>query len=411
MASISHIKYFVSIIFLSWLATNPCSANTTPQIEAYSGAPLGIASIHFSIEEASGVSEADARFNLAGEHSRVLYPVFFADTVPSGSDGPIGTPGGFEVLFLFKGQDPFRLTSLTNLDSKKYREFKANIQPQQTIDETSPRARSLMRRWWKGYRTMLDDAQAKNGHYPIIESYLSWHLPRTLALDEAEKALATQPTPQLSTRPLQMIPEAEQLADLLIGTESIRIAMQRKTLLRVNKKGNAETLSIALPQPVSIPPVQLKDIPPDLEIEPVTSYVPQECLYIRFPKLSRFRSLREQLESMGGKLHDLILGRALDADVKATLQTQLALHETELGKLFGDLVIGEVALVAHDTFVREGSALGVIFEVKNRDPRQPSRSLHRCQCRHHNFHSCPYCIEYPFRPGQKHRWEWTRNHH
>jgi hypothetical protein len=100
-------------------------------------------------------------------------------------------------------------------------------------------------------------------------------------------------------------------------------------------------------------------------VEPIARCAPVECLYAWFPRLSEFRSIQHLAETWGGNLHDLLTGRTLDAGAREMIETQLALRQTALSRLFGDLAIGQTALLATDTFVREGSALGIVFEVKN----------------------------------------------
>ena len=89
------------------------------EVEAYAGDPLGIALVRFSVDETSGVSVSDARLNLAGDHSRIQFPVFFADPVPSSTSGTVGTPKGFDLLFLFRDTEPFPLVASTNLDRRE----------------------------------------------------------------------------------------------------------------------------------------------------------------------------------------------------------------------------------------------------------------------------------------------------
>jgi hypothetical protein len=336
-----------------------------PELEVCPGEPFGAARVRFTVAEPSGLPLASARFNLGGDHRRVLYPVFIPDAVPAGADGPVGSPGGFEVLFLFRGLGSFRLTALSNLDQSPYREFRAAIDPAASGQGSGggDRRRALLSRWWRHYAALLRDARVRDAYHPVIESYLAWHLPRALQLGGAADPFLEPPSADLASRPLQAFGDVQDLADLLIGSESIRVAMQRDTLLETS--GDAAVADRPLPAPLALPAVEIPAAGVGLEIEAIAGVAPAECLYVRFPRFSGFRRLRGRLERLGGEVHDLYLGRALDAKVRERLETQLALRETELSRLFGDLVIGEVALIASDTFVREGSALGFIFEIKN----------------------------------------------
>ncbi len=350
-----------SLLLLSSLGLTAGVRAAVPEIEVFPGETYGVARVHFTIAEPADTSPRDGRFNVSGDHRRVLYPVFVPDAVPTGAEGAVGGPGGFELIFLFRGSMPFKVAASTNFDRRPYGEFRAAIDPKSPGGERSDdsvRGRALMDRWWSLYRRTLEYSRSRDGHYPVIENYLQWYLARRMKTDQSELESASS----LVARPLQTFPEFERLADLFIGTESIRLALQRDALLDSDRTLEAATQD--LPPATTIPRVDFPDVPEDLEVEALAAVVPAECLYIRFPTFSAFRTLRDRLEATGAQMHDLFLGRAFDAHSKERLETQLALRETVPSKLFGDLVIGEVAILAHDTFVREGSALGILFEVK-----------------------------------------------
>ena len=58
---------------------------------------------------------------------------------------------------------------------------------------------------------------------------------------------------------------------------------------------------------------------------------------------------------------------ARDSDVPSKIQTQLCIGTSVLTRMFGDLVIGEIVLTGSDPFIREGTDLTVIIQVKNRE--------------------------------------------
>jgi hypothetical protein len=350
----------IALLLLASLAEAVLAGPNAPagavEAAAYPGTPLGVARVHFEVPVTAALP-GPPRFNLAGEHGRVLYPVFLPDPVPSGPAGPAGASRGFEVLFLFPGPEPVALTATTSLSTSPYQEFHATASP--VSDPGGSLRKRELERWWRAFREVLRAAEAADDHYPVIESYLLWRLPRLL-----DTKAELPPRPADSGRPLRAFPEVERLGDLLLGTESIRLAMERDTLLGEGRKGGKEEL-VRVPPPLPIAPVELPPAAPGTPVEAIARSAPVECLYLRFPSFRDFQKTRRLAAVWGGSLLDLIAGRSLDAGVEETLSTQLALRETELSRLFGDLVIGEMALLAHDTFVREGSALGIVFEVRN----------------------------------------------
>ncbi len=149
----------------------------------------------------------------------------------------------------------------------------------------------------------------------------------------------------------------------LLGAESVRLAMQKETLLR--KVQSLEEPSLPLPKPVAPPAVEIPNVPGEVEIEPIARHVPAECYYLRCGSFANFQWLRTTIDIWGGNLRDMVAIRGLDYDIRGHLETQLALRETVLSKLLGDAVIADVALVGTDTFFREGAAVGVLFQARN----------------------------------------------
>ena len=61
----------------------------------------------------------------------------------------------------------------------------------------------------------------------------------------------------------------------------------------------------------------------------------------------------------------MITLRGHDALISTKMQLQLGLRETALSKLLGGQVISDMAVVGKDLYMREGAAIGVLFEAKN----------------------------------------------
>jgi hypothetical protein len=355
---ISSRAWSIAVLLLLLPRAGKSTEATEVQASAFAGRPLGVAKVHFQVADPAEIAPGGERFNIAGEHQRVLYPVFLPDPAPGGPAGPAGAPRGFQALFLFPGNEPVTFIATTNLSMSPYREFRARLAPAPETSSPAEARSSMVREWWSAYRQLLEGTRRRDEVYPVIEGYLAWHLPRLFGLPAEPLDVAPR-----TARPLGLFPEADHLVDLFLGTESIRIALQRDALLEKSGADDAAP-SVPLPEAPAIPPV---DLPPagQVAIEPIARCIPGEVLYIRFPSFTDFRVLRDRAEEWSGGLNDLILARSLDAGVKELLETQLALRETALGRLFGDLAIGEMAIAAYDTFVREGSALGFVFEVRN----------------------------------------------
>ena len=94
--------------------------------------------------------------------------------------------------------------------------------------------------------------------------------------------------------------------------------------------------------------------------------VPHECFYVRFGQYSNHIWLNALLEDYGGDIRSMISARGVRLGVNQRVQDQLAMEQGILAELLGPQAIADVAMIGMDTFTREGAAIGVIFEAKNR---------------------------------------------
>src|SRR5690606_29971274 len=58
-------------------------------------------------------------------------------------------------------------------------------------------------------------------------------------------------------------------------------------------------------------------------------------------------------------------------------QQQLALKQSELAEVMGPQIISDVALIGRDLYLREGAAIGMLFEAKNTAVLQTSLTADR----------------------------------
>ena len=103
----------------------------------------------------------------------------------------------------------------------------------------------------------------------------------------------------------------------------------------------------------------------DVVIEPLASHVPEEWLYIRYGSFVNYQWFRKTLDTWGGDMRNLITLRGLDYNINARVERQLSLHESPLAPLLGPAVMSDVALVGDDPFMREGAAIGMLFQARS----------------------------------------------
>lgn len=99
---------------------------------------------------------------------------------------------------------------------------------------------------------------------------------------------------------------------------------------------------------------------------PIAALVPYDAYYCRFASISKQIETSDLLKRWGTSLLRTLTVSARDSDLPTKYQNQLCIGVSILTRLFGDLVIGEIALTGSDPFLKEGTDLSAIIHVKNR---------------------------------------------
>lgn len=102
------------------------------------------------------------------------------------------------------------------------------------------------------------------------------------------------------------------------------------------------------------------------EIFPVARLIPYDNYYCHFTSISKEIAASDLIKQWGTSLLRAISVSARDADLPSRYQGQLCIDISTLTRLFGELVIGEIAITGGDSFLREGSDVAIIIQVKNR---------------------------------------------
>ena len=207
--------------------------------------------------------------------------------------------------------------------------------------------------WWREYTANVERAN-KSDEYPhVVDVYVTSMLSRRLSLQPPNFSLGLL-GPKL--------PSADETFGLAMGTEHSRLVVARDTMLA---QSPPEAADQPLPPPVQIQLPTFPEAVGAIDIEPMAMHVPEECLYLRFGSFNNYQWFRRTLDEYGGDLRNLIALRGLDYGINAKQERQLSLHETPLSKLLGPAVIADVALIGDDPFMREGAAMGMLFQARN----------------------------------------------
>jgi len=314
------------------------------QIEAVSGEPFGIGKISWRVA-ANEKGDLDAGLDqwlVVERNGRVLYPAVNVAPVRQLLRTLLDRPERPAVYFLFRGNEPLSLTL-----------YAPNAVARDVQPIANPRLhRRLQTEWWREFLQGARRNVRQDELPPVVENYLVAMLSRRLGL----------PTETLIDQLFNNNHVNETLG-LFLGTESIRAAMQKETVLRT---GNGVVVADQpLPPAVVPPPMAIPALPDNVEIEPIALHVPAECFYVRFGSFDNFSWTRATLDDWGGDLRNMLAVRGVDYGNTQRIERQLLMKESVLSKIFGPQVIADVAMIGQDTFLREGAAFGIIFEAKN----------------------------------------------
>lgn len=97
----------------------------------------------------------------------------------------------------------------------------------------------------------------------------------------------------------------------------------------------------------------------------IDKLVPHDQYYAHFSTISAEIALTDLLDQWGSSLLQSLEVTARDRRVKERILGQLNLQLSSLTKLFGDYVIGDLAITGNDPFINDGSDITVIMNIKN----------------------------------------------
>jgi hypothetical protein len=223
-----------------------------------------------------------------------------------------------------------------------------------------PRWRSMLDAWWQGY-TQQTQRQIERSDYPsLIERYLVHMLGSRFGYPVPE---LLKPQPKLRPRQTDPLPTLS----LVAGAESLRDEVRQEQLTLSTADRAAR---VAIPKPPIWQDLPLPE-PADgstfdsVPMENIAQAVPPECFYIRFGSFANYLWFQELSASRGGDLAQMALLRGFNYETNLRAERMLSTKMNYVSKLFGDAVIGDMAIVGYDLYLQEGPTMGVVFEARN----------------------------------------------
>ncbi|MEM7475712.1 MAG: hypothetical protein AAF483_12035 [Planctomycetota bacterium] len=303
--------------------------------------------------------------------NRVSYPVLGIRSevvvpFPNRKDRPkIGRPGGLidrvrnavrnnaepkmeavsiVVSGLFRGEGPLRITLSGELNQE------IEIVPNARTNRTQ-----LLARWWDDYVASAQSAISGKDFPTLVHKYLVATLARRLGFAPVDLDPPAEDEEEKVNQPLETLA-------LLAAIEPLREQVLEDLLIRPKSNPTANQPLPAAPSFSDPPLPQLLRQP---EIESLATRVPPECFYLRFGAFANFIWFQDIAERYGGDVAQAVLLRGFNYEATAKMERMLAAKMTTLAKLFGGTVVGDMALVGTDLYMKEGASLGVIFHAKN----------------------------------------------
>jgi hypothetical protein len=102
------------------------------------------------------------------------------------------------------------------------------------------------------------------------------------------------------------------------------------------------------------------------KVFPVAGLIPYDNYYCHFSSISKEIAASDLFKQWGGSLLRAMTVSARDSDLPSRYMNQLCVDLSALTRLFGDFVIGEVAITGGDPFMKEGTDVALIIQVKSR---------------------------------------------
>ena len=101
------------------------------------------------------------------------------------------------------------------------------------------------------------------------------------------------------------------------------------------------------------------------DLFPVDFLIPSDQYYFHFSSIVKEIEASDLMKKWGTSLLRMMTVSARDADLPSRYLNQLCLSLSDLTRLFGDKIIGDVTLTGEDPFLREGTSLSLVIQLKN----------------------------------------------
>lgn len=215
-------------------------------------------------------------------------------------------------------------------------------------------------------------ARALSQHFRDEGWQSPWHgfaAERVLSLSGVAKPKAAR-----GARPdVPRSPRGDELSTLMettTGVTSIQETLQhdRGLFLAASKlKANIPIASISGPK-LAVHPFRemLAELKKPVPAEPLSAIAPAEFYYVRFDGMNSLFRLLDEADAWGTPIANALDERAEDRGLSKRYETALGLGRGPLSRALGPEVIDRVAVLGSDPYLKEGSDITIVFQVKKK---------------------------------------------
>ena len=169
--------------------------------------------------------------------------------------------------------------------------------------------------------------------------------------------------------------ETPDLYSVFTGAAAIQETLQLELLNTTPRRATEKNTPVKVVEDVALstlqgPQVQshpfkemLKGRTPALP--PLASYIPDDQYGVFFANINKQIELADLMDEWGGNLLRQVESSAQDFKVREKVSKQLCLENSMLTRMFGDRVVADMAITGSDPFLKEGTAVTVLFTLKD----------------------------------------------
>jgi len=169
--------------------------------------------------------------------------------------------------------------------------------------------------------------------------------------------------------------ESPDLYSVFTGAAAIQETLQLELLDAAPRRSNSQNASAKVVEDVPLSTLQgpqvkshpfkemLKGRNPALPV--LASYIPDDQYAVFFSDINKQIELADLMDEWGGNLLRQVESSAQDFKVREKVSRQLCLENSMLTRMFGDRVVADMAITGSDPFLKEGTAVTVLFSLKD----------------------------------------------